>query len=140
MDKQLLSVGLDVGTTTTQLVFSQLQVRNRGSAFTVPRMEITDRHILYKSPVHFTPLLSGDLIDGEKLRQLVEEEYQKAGIRRSEVDTGAVIITGETSRSVSRPASQITPSKPVNAAKGANCAARSASDTPICPTAIGRFS
>ena len=98
MDKQLLSVGLDVGTTTTQLVFSQLQVRNRGSAFTVPRMEITDRHILYKSPVHFTPLLSGDLIDGEKLRQLVEEEYQKAGIRRSEVDTGAVIITGETSR------------------------------------------
>lgn len=98
MDKQLLSVGLDVGTTTTQLVFSQLQVRNRGSAFTVPRMEITDRHILYKSPVHFTPLLSGELIDGEKLRQLVEEEYQKAGIRRSEVDTGAVIITGETSR------------------------------------------
>ena len=98
MDKQLLSVGLDVGTTTTQLVFSQLQVRNRGSAFTVPRMEITDRHILYKSPVHFTPLLSGDLIDGEKLRQLVEEEYQKDGIRRSEVDTGAVIITGETSR------------------------------------------
>ncbi|MBQ9842952.1 MAG: ethanolamine ammonia-lyase reactivating factor EutA [Oscillospiraceae bacterium] len=98
MDKQLLSVGLDVGTTTTQLVFSQLQVRNRGSAFTVPRMEITDRHILYKSPVHFTPLLSGDLIDGEKLRLLVEVEYQKAGIRRSEVDTGAVIITGETSR------------------------------------------
>ena len=98
MDKQLLSVGLDVGTTTTQLVFSQLQVRNRGSAFTVPRMEITDRRILYKSPVHFTPLLSGELIDGEKLRQLVEEEYQKAGICRSEVDTGAVIITGETSR------------------------------------------
>ena len=98
MDKQLLSVGLDVGTTTTQLVFSRLQVRNRGSAFTVPRMEITDRRILYKSPVHFTPLLSGELIDGEKLRQLVEEEYQKAGICRSEVDTGAVIITGETSR------------------------------------------
>ena len=49
MDKQLLSVGLDVGTTTTQLVFSQLQVRNRGSAFTVPRMEITDRRILYKN-------------------------------------------------------------------------------------------
>ena len=78
MDKQLLSVGLDVGTTTTQLVFSRLRVCNRGSAFTVPRMEITDREILYKSPVQFTPLLSGELIDGEKLRQLVEEEYQKA--------------------------------------------------------------
>ena len=98
MDKQLLSVGLDVGTTTTQLVFSRLWVQNRGSAFTVPRMEITGREILYKSPVHFTPLLSGELIDGEKLRQLVEAEYEKAGVQRRDVDTGAVIITGETSR------------------------------------------
>ena len=98
MDKQLLSVGLDVGTTTTQLVFSRLRVQNRGSAFTVPRMEITGREILYKSPVQFTPLLSGELIDGEKLRQLVEVEYEKAGVQRRDVDTGAVIITGETSR------------------------------------------
>ena len=98
MDKVLRSVGLDVGTTTTQLVFSALTVQNRGTAFTVPRMEITGRQILYKSPIHFTPLLSGELIDGEKLRQLVEAEYAKAGIRRQDVDTGAVIITGETSR------------------------------------------
>ena len=87
-----------MGTTTTQLVFSALTVQNRGSAFTVPRMEITEREILYKSPIHFTPLLSGELIDGEKLRQLIEGEYVQAGIRRQEVDTGAVIITGETSR------------------------------------------
>ena len=98
MDKQLLSVGLDVGTTTTQLVFSRLEVQNRGSAFTVPRMEITGRQILYKSPIHFTPLLGGELIDGEALGQLVDAEYQRAGIRREDVDTGAVIITGETSR------------------------------------------
>ena len=98
MDKQLTSLGLDVGTTTTQLVFSQLTVQNRGSAFTVPRMEITGRHILYKSPILFTPLLGGELIDGEKLRQLVKTEYEKAEIRRQDVDTGAVIITGETSR------------------------------------------
>ena len=98
MDKVLKSVGLDVGTTTTQLVVSALRVQNRGSAFTVPRMEITGRQILYESPIHFTPLLSGERIDGKKLRLLVEEEYQKAGIRRQDVDTGAVIITGETSR------------------------------------------
>ena len=98
MDKQLLSVGLDVGTTTTQLIVSQLTAQNLGSAFTVPRMAITGRLILYKSPIHFTPLLEGELIDGEKLRRLVEAEYAKAGIRREDVDTGAVIITGETSR------------------------------------------
>ena len=98
MDKHLLSVGLDVGTTTTQLIFSSLQVQNRGSAFTVPRIEITGRQILYKSPIHFTPLLGGELIDGEALRHLVEEEYAKAGFSRQDVKTGAVIITGETSR------------------------------------------
>ena len=98
MDKQLLSVGLDVGTTTTQLVFSRLTVQNRSSAFTVPRMEITGRQILYKSPICFTPLLGGELIDGEALRHLVEAEYARAGVHREDVDTGAVIITGETSR------------------------------------------
>ncbi len=98
MDKQLLSVGLDVGTTTTQLVVSRLTAQNRGSAFTVPRMEITGRQILYKSPIHFTPLQSGELIDGEALRRLVEAAYANAGICREDVDTGAVIITGETSR------------------------------------------
>jgi hypothetical protein len=53
----LLSVGLDVGTTTTQLIFSRLTVTNRASSFCVPMLAITDREILYKSPVHFTPLL-----------------------------------------------------------------------------------
>lgn len=98
MDKGLLSVGLDVGTTSTQLVVSRLTVQNRASDFSVPEMQITDRQILYKSPVHFTPLVEGDLVDGEKIRTLVEQEYKNAGILREDVDTGAVIITGETSR------------------------------------------
>lgn len=98
MDKTLLSVGLDVGTTTTQMILSRLRVRNRSNGFTVPQMEITDREILYESPVHFTPLVGGKLVDGEKIRTLVEEDYQNAGIKPGQVDTGAVIITGETSR------------------------------------------
>jgi ethanolamine utilization protein EutA (predicted chaperonin) len=61
-------------------------------------MEIGERKILYKSPVYFTPLLSGELVDAVALRQLIGEEYCKAGIRREDVDTGAIIITGETSR------------------------------------------
>ena len=98
MDETLLSVGLDVGTTSTQLIVSRLTISNRASAFTVPEMEIADRKILYRSPIHFTPLLEGNLVDGDKIRVIVEQEYENAGISRQDVDTGAVIITGETSR------------------------------------------
>ena len=95
---ELLSVGLDVGTTTTQLIVSKLTVENRASAFAVPEMQIADRQVLYRSPVHFTPLVDDFLIDGDGVRAIVEQEYQTAGITKTEVDTGAVIITGETSR------------------------------------------
>ena len=98
MSETLCSVGLDVGTTTTQLIVSELKAENKASAFSVPEMEITERRIRYTSPVHFTPLISGELVDGDKLRALVQNEYEKAGITPQSVDTGAVIITGETSR------------------------------------------
>ena len=94
----LLSVGLDVGTTSTQLVVSRLTVENRASSFAVPDMDITERNVLYKSPVYFTPLLDERHGDGTGIREIVQAEYQKAGIRREDVDTGAIIITGETSR------------------------------------------
>ena len=95
---ELLSVGLDVGTTSTQMVVSRLEVSNRASAFAVPELAIGRREILYQSPVYFTPLLAENLVDGAGLREIVAEEYRKAGLRREDVDTGAIIITGETSR------------------------------------------
>ena len=98
MAEILQSVGLDVGTTSTQLILSQLTVENRASGFSVPHMEISQRKILYKSPIHFTPLLREDLVDGAGIRAIVNDEYAKAGIRREDIHTGAVIITGETSR------------------------------------------
>ena len=98
MAEILQSVGLDVGTTSTQLILSQLTVENRASGFSVPHMEISQRKILYKSPIHFTPLLREDLVDGAGIRAIVNAEYAKAGIRREDIHTGAVIITGETSR------------------------------------------
>ena len=98
MGEKLLSVGLDVGTTSTQLIVSQLTIENRASSFAVPEMEITERAVRYQSPVYFTPLKNEFLVDGERIRGLIEEEYAAAGISREEVDTGAVIITGETSR------------------------------------------
>ena len=95
---ELLSVGLDVGTTSTQMVVSRLSIENRAGAFSVPEMDIAGREIVYQSPVHFTPLLGIDRVDGAALREIVAAEYARAGIRREDVDTGAVIITGETSR------------------------------------------
>ena len=95
---ELVSVGLDVGTTTTQLILSRLKVENRASGFAVPQMEITNREILYRSEVIFTPLKNQQLVDGDAIRNWVAGEYEKAGIRQSNVDTGAIIITGETSR------------------------------------------
>ena len=82
MPDRLRSVGLDVGTTSTQMILSELTIENRASSFAVPEMEIAGRKILYKSPVHFTPLLSGDQVDGDGIRALVKAEYEKAGIRR----------------------------------------------------------
>ena len=98
MSERLRSVGLDVGTTTTQLIVSELTVQNRASGFAVPEMDITGRQVLYKSPVYFTPLLDAARVDGAAIREIVAAEYEKAGISRETVDTGAIIITGETSR------------------------------------------
>ena len=98
MAESLISVGLDVGTTSTQLVVSELTVENQASGFSVPEMTISQRKIRYESPVYFTPLLGQDLVDGQGIREIVEREYRAAGITRDMVDTGAVIVTGETSR------------------------------------------
>lgn len=98
MSESLLSVGLDVGTTSTQMVVSRLRIENKAGSFAVPEMEIREREILYKSPVHFTPLRQGDLVDAAAIQNIVDAEYTAAGISKKQVDTGAIIITGETSR------------------------------------------
>jgi ethanolamine utilization protein EutA len=98
MSEYLLSVGIDLGTTTTQLVFSRLEVENTASAASVPRIQIVGKEIMYRSDIHFTPLLDQRTIDAAKVLALVEGEYRKAGIVPGDIAAGAVIITGETAR------------------------------------------
>ena len=98
MEASLLSLGLDVGTTTTQLVLSRLQVVNGAGPFSVPQLQIRRRQVIYRSPVIFTPLLGADRVDGQAIATWVAQQYREAGITKEQVDTGAVIITGETSR------------------------------------------
>ena len=96
--EQLLSVGIDIGTSTTQLVISRLTLENRAGPFSVPRIAIGEKEVLYRSAIHFTPLLSETEIDAEGVRAIVAEEYRKSGFRQADISTGAVIITGETAR------------------------------------------
>lgn len=94
----VISVGIDIGTTTTQLVISRLTIQNTARGTQVPRMEITEKEVLYRSQIHFTPLINHDLIDAVAVSRIVMEEYRRAGITPEEIDTGAVIITGETAK------------------------------------------
>ncbi|MBI5290356.1 MAG: ethanolamine ammonia-lyase reactivating factor EutA [Chloroflexi bacterium] len=104
--RSMLSVGIDVGTTTTQLVFSRLVLADTSRPGQVPRIGITDKSVLYQSPITFTPLADAsaglstgrDLIDVAQLTDWVKREYAAAGVDPTQVETGAVIITGETAK------------------------------------------
>lgn len=94
----LISVGIDIGTTTTQMIISRLILQNMAGRFAVPRVEITQKEILYRSAIHFTPLIEHQLIDAPAVAALLNAEYNKAGYSPDQIDTGAVIITGETAK------------------------------------------
>ncbi len=98
MEDTLLSVGIDIGTSTTQLVFSRLTLKNMASCFSVPKIRIMAKEVIFTSDIHQTPLIAATEIDGVRVRQIVEAEYARAGILPAQVGTGAVIITGETAR------------------------------------------
>jgi ethanolamine utilization protein EutA len=96
--RDLLSVGVDVGTTTTQIIFSRINLQDVSRPGQIPRIDITDRKVIYQSPIVFTPLVDSETIDAEKLNQIVRREYAAAGVNPNQVETGAVIITGETAK------------------------------------------
>jgi len=90
----LKSVGIDIGSSTSHLVFSQLTLRREGASLS-GRFKVTDRKVIFRSNIMLTPYLSGTSIDVEKVKRFIEDAYHKAGLRPDEIDTGAVIITGE---------------------------------------------
>lgn len=96
--RDLLSVGIDVGTTTTQIIFSRLNLQDVSRPGQIPRIDITDRKVIYQSPIVFTPLIDAETIDADRLNEIVRREYAAAGVEPAQVETGAVIITGETAK------------------------------------------
>jgi ethanolamine utilization protein EutA len=95
---EILSVGIDIGTSTTQVVFSKLSIKNTAGQFSVPRVSIVSKELVYTSSIYTTPLLSAFLLDGDGIRKIVENEFSTAGFSPGDTDTGAVIITGESAR------------------------------------------
>ena len=98
MREEIKSIGIDIGTSTTQLVFSRLVVENVAGSYAVPRVTIVEKEVEYRSKIYFTPLLSATEIDADAVQQIVAKEYEMAGMKPSDLSTGAVIITGETAR------------------------------------------
>src|SRR2546422_9819041 len=94
----LTSVGIDVGTATSQIIFSRLVLRRLGRELS-SRFVVAERKTLYLSPVHFTPYAAGrGRIDDQALGCFVDAAYQEAGLTSQDVDTGAIILTGEAIR------------------------------------------
>lgn len=94
--EDIISAGIDIGTSTTKIVISKFSLMNMAGGTHMPRIEIVDKEVIHRSPIYRTPLLSPTTIDIEAVETLVKNEYEKAGIQFQHIKTGAVIITGET--------------------------------------------
>ena len=92
---EVLSVGIDIGTTTMSMIVSRLEMKNTAASYMVPDISITSKNIIYRSGIYMTPLISRTMLDGEKISTVIADEYRRAGIKPSDIDTGAVIVTGE---------------------------------------------
>jgi ethanolamine utilization protein EutA len=93
----LHSVGVDIGSSGTQVAFSRLQLRRRGEDLT-SRYIVVSRDTLFESEVALTPYTDDLQIDAEALGRLLDSAYADAGRRPEDVDTGVVILTGEALR------------------------------------------
>jgi len=92
----LVSVGIDIGSSTSHLMFSQLAIGY--PSVHRRRPEILERKVISRSPVLLTPFAGDWNIEAGPLEELIEAGFRAAGLSRSQIDTGAIIITGEAAR------------------------------------------
>ena len=90
----LKSVGIDIGSSTSHLIFSHITLRREGASLS-GKFKVTNREVLYRSPIMLTPYLSATKIDTDKVNEFIHRAYEEAGLTPEDIDTGAVIITGE---------------------------------------------
>jgi ethanolamine utilization protein EutA len=85
----VLSVGVDIGSSTSHLVFSRIVLERLDSRYVV-----TTRETFHESDILLTPYSSGESIDADALGAFIEKQYVDAKIDPDEIDTGALILTG----------------------------------------------
>lgn len=93
----LTSVGIDVGSSTSHLMFSRLTLERQGLALS-SRFKVIDRAVLHRSPILLTPYSDPMTIDTEELARFIRGVYQDAGLTQDDIDTGATIFTGEAAK------------------------------------------
>jgi ethanolamine utilization protein EutA len=98
----LLSVGIDVGSSTSHLVFSKL-ILIRDEESPTLKFQIKERKVVYEGRIINTPLLDDNTIDIDQLTTFFKEEFKRAGINTADIQTGAVIVTGETAKKQNAP-------------------------------------
>jgi len=91
---QIVTVGIDIGSSTSHLTFSKIYLQLVGEAPDV-RGVVVARQILYQSPIWLTPYLPDNSIDISALDTYLAEAYEDVQATRNEIDSGAVILTGE---------------------------------------------
>ncbi len=94
---ELISVGIDVGSSGTQIIFSRIHMQRMGDHLS-SRYFVALREQLYQSPVAFTPYAQGLTIDKDALSAIIADAYRAADVEPVDIDTGAVILTGEALR------------------------------------------
>ncbi|HKF19733.1 MAG TPA: ethanolamine ammonia-lyase reactivating factor EutA [Candidatus Dormibacteraeota bacterium] len=90
---ELTSVGIDIGSSTSHLLFSRLRLQRLAQSLS-SRFVLVRRQTIHRSPIRLTPFLDDGLIDAEALGTFVRGAYQDAALAPDDVDTGAVILTG----------------------------------------------
>src|SRR2546428_10519901 len=85
----VLSVGVDIGSSTSHLVFSRIVLERLDSRYVV-----TIRETFYQSDILLTPYSAEDEIDAAALGAFIERQYQNAKVDPDELDPGALILTG----------------------------------------------
>jgi ethanolamine utilization protein EutA len=85
----VLSVGVDIGSSTSHLVFSRIVLERLDSRYVV-----STRETFYQSDILLTPYAAEEEIDAEALGAFIERQYRDANVDPDEIDTGALILTG----------------------------------------------
>ena len=85
----ILSVGVDIGSSTSHLVFSRIVLERLDSRYVV-----TVRETFYESDILLTPYSTDETIDADALGAFIAKQYVDAKVQPDEIDTGALILTG----------------------------------------------